>query len=171
MAKAQKKLQKSIKKTQQKQKRDYPLKNQIMYFVKTIYAILILAIFIYGITVIANKDYKLKGKTTKYDSSQIIAGQTFSKLDKEYYVVFYNFTTESALTTNIENVKDYPIYKVDLNLGINKSIISENSNTVATNASELRVNGTTLIKISEGKNIEYIEGTETVKTYLSELEK
>lgn len=171
MAKTQKKLQKSIKKIQEKQKKEYPLKNQIMYFVKTIYTILILAILIYGITVIVNKDYKLEGKATKYDSSQIMAGQTFSKLDKEYYVVFYNFTTESAVTTSIENVKNHPIYRVNLALGINKSVISEISNNIATTASELQITGTTIIKISEGKNVEYIEGTETVKTYLSNLAK
>lgn len=169
MAKTQKKLQKNIKKVKEKQKKEYPLKNQIMYFAKTIYGILIVAILIYGITVIVNKAYKLEGKETKYDMTQILAGQTFSKLDKEYYVVFYDFDEQTDITTNIDSVSKKTIYKVDLGLGNNKNIISSVGNANASNASELQVNGPTIIKITDGVNAEYIEGLDNVNTYLKSL--
>src|SRR5574344_823681 len=165
MTKEQKKLKKNIKKTSEQQKKEYPQKNQIMSFAKTIYGIIIAAILIYGITVIVNKTYVLKDES-KYDMTQILAGQTFSKLDEEYYVVFYNFNEQKDITTNIESVTDKAIYKVDLSLGNNKYVISDTGNNTAMNANDLKINGPTIIKISNGSNIEYVEGLDSVNNYL-----
>lgn len=168
MAKVQRKLKKNIKKTSEQQKKEYPQKNQIMSFAKTIYGIIIAAILIYGITVIVNKTYVLKDES-KYDMTQILAGQTFSKLDEEYYVVFYNFNEQKDITTNIESVTDKAIYKVDLSLGNNKYVISDTGNNTAMNANDLKINGPTIIKISNGSNIEYVEGLDSVNNYLKQL--
>ena len=56
-----------------------------------------------------------------------------------------------------------------IRLSINSSVISDNSNNKASNSNELRINGITLIKIENGKNIEYIEGISEVTSYLSKL--
>ncbi len=168
MAKVQRKLKKNIKKTSEQQKKEYPQKNQIMSFAKTIYGIIIAAILIYGITVIVNKTYVLKDES-KYDMTQILAGQTFSKLDEEYYVVFYNFNEQKDITTNIESVTDKAIYKVDLSLGNNKYVISDTGNNTAMTANDLKINGPTIIKISNGSNIEYVEGLDSVNNYLKQL--
>ena len=52
---------------------------------------------------------------------------------------------------------------------MNKDYISEKGNSSASTVGELKINGVTLIKIEEGKNVEYIEGSSNVETYLKNM--
>ena len=52
---------------------------------------------------------------------------------------------------------------------MNKNYLSEEGNSSASSVSELKINGVTLIKIEEGKNIEYVEGSSNVETYLKNM--
>ena len=168
MAKTMKKLQKNIKQKKEVKKEEYPLKNQILYFTKIIYIILIVIILLYGLTAIANKEYKFTGNN-KINYSTILASQTFNKGNEKYYVAFYDFKNNSDITTAIESITKSKVYKVDLSDKLNNSYIANESNKNVNNNDELKINGVTLIEIFEGKNIDYIEGTENVLSTLKEL--
>ena len=49
----------------------------------------------------------------------------------------------------------------------NKKFISEEENKKATEPSELKINGITLIKIVKGKIDKYISGSEAIEEYLN----
>ena len=55
---------------------------------------------------------------------------------------------------------------MDLSEGLNKMIISDSSNSSAQTVSDLKINGHTLIKVSGGRNVKYIEGDENIKIEL-----
>lgn len=166
MSKTQKRLKKNIKKVKEQEKKEYPIKNQILYFSKILATILILAILVSAITMIKNGTYKMDDADPVIDYKTILAGQTFSKGSEEYYVVFYK---DNSMIETIEGIKTKTIYKVDLNSAFNNSVISDESNKDAQSVTDLKINGTTLIKIEDGKNTLYIEGTDQVTTYLKKL--
>lgn len=97
-------------------------------------------------------------------------GTVFNKSDKEYYVVFDKFSNQyennvylSSLLTMYENKENkLPVYKVDMNLGINEKYASDKSNKDAQKSSDLKINGVTLIKIKNGKNVAYIEDVDKI---------
>ena len=57
------------------------------------------------------------------------------------------------------------IYTVDLSEGLNRDYQSDVSNSNATNASELKISGTTLVHFRNGKIVEYI--TDNISEYLN----
>lgn len=104
---------------------------------------------------------------------EILVGTSFSMKDSSYLVVYYDTTDEenastisSAISTYRTNNKDSHIYYVDMSNALNKSFVSEESNSSAGSASELKINGPTLINFSDGKIVEYVEGTEKIVDYL-----
>lgn len=130
----------------------------------------------YVISLIIGGDLKL-GDTTKTTPAEIqyqniIAGTTFNQSKTEYYVLFYDTKGDDAklLSSTLSNYQyslNYiPYYIVDLNDGFNKTYLSDTSNKNATKASELKINGTTLIKINNGQNVLYVEGKDAVQAIL-----
>lgn len=130
----------------------------------------------YIISMIIGGNFNLGGdkKTTpaEIQYQNIIAGTAFNQSPSEYYVLFYNTNGDDAnaitsLLSNYQYSLNYiPYYIVDLNDGFNKSYISKTSNNAATKASELKIRGTTLMKISNGQNVSYVEGLEAIQTIL-----
>lgn len=169
MSKSSKKIQKNIKNNITKKKEEYPVKNQIMTLAKVIAAILITSFLISVIVSIANKTYTLEKENNKIEN-EILAGQTFNRKDETYYVAFYEFDGEEDLESTISNIENTKIYKVDLTNKMNSQIISDTSNKKATTIDELQINGTTLIKITENKINDYIEGYDNITTYLNNLD-
>lgn len=170
MSKVKKTIQKNIQRNKEIKNQINPKRNKVLFGVKILYVTLITTILVYGITIIVKGEYKFQ--TTPeitIDYTDIVAGQSFNRNYDEYYVVFYNYDEESSLTTKILNIKTNKVFRVDLANGINKTIISDHGNKDVTNAGELRVNGTTLLKIENGNKVEYIEGIDSVTEYLSNL--
>ena len=130
-------------------------------------SILIILAFVYFITAaiktgeIGNSKDKTTTKSTEvtelYDN-MIMAKDTFNKSESEYMVIF--FSEKNAMNSVKEIMKSYSgdikLYKVNTDEKINSFVISEEENKGATNASELKIKGTTLIKISNGTIKEYI---------------
>lgn len=158
-------IQKNIKKNKEKKKNEYSEKKELINLSKIIFSILIIAIFATMLFYIVSKNYTLKKSTANIDYDEIMAGQTFTKKDNEYYVLFYEFDNDNDLSDKI-NEKKSVIYKVDLLNSFNKSILSETSNKSASKAEELKIAGPTIIKIKSGKNVEYIEGYDNIVKYL-----
>lgn len=169
MSKSSKKIQKNIKNNITKKKEEYPVKNQIMTLAKVITAILITSFIISVIVSLSNKTYTLEEKK-EIVQNEILAGQTFNRKDETYYVVFYEFNSDEDLESTISNIESPKIYKVDLSNKMNQSIISDTSNKKATTIDELQINGPTLIKITNEKITDYIEGYDNITTYLNDLD-
>ena len=129
-------------------------------------SILIIIAFVYFITATI-KTGEIGGKketTTKSDAvtelydNMILAKDTFSKANTEYMVIFFS---EKDVVDSIRAIMksysgDTKLYKVNLDEKVNSYIVSEEENMYATNAGELKIKGTTLIKINNGTIKEYI---------------
>lgn len=109
--------------------------------------------------------------TISYDN--IILGRSFSMSDSEYYVLYYDTTDSDLISIYSSLASGYkgkegalPLYIVNMGDALNKAYAGEAANYGATNASELVINGPTLIKYSNGAILEYAEGEETIRNYL-----
>lgn len=99
--------------------------------------------------------------------SEILGDDTFTMMPDEYYVLFYDFDGPSKtyydyLFTQYASTEGNYIYKVDLSNAFNTKFASTETNKNASKAGELKVKDATLIKIKNGKNVEYVEGTSQV---------
>ncbi len=136
----------------------------------TLGVVLVVFLLFYLMTVLINNSKR--GLNTKEPTKEptniqyyeILGDDTFTMNKDEYYVLFYDFDGPSAvyydyLFNQYAGIEGNAIYKVNLNSGFNKKFLSEETNKYASNASELKVKEATLIKIENGKNVDYFEGT------------
>jgi len=90
----------------------------------------------------------------------------------EYYVLFDNYENEYTKSTYInyliDKVDDIKVYKVDMSKKENAKYSAEEENSDAENATELKINGITLIKIKNGRIEDYISGKESIEEYLND---
>ena len=92
--------------------------------------------------------------------------------DAEYYVIFDDFTENpnqyltSILFRYSNEEETLPIYKVDMSNGFNTKYAGEQGNPSAQKVEDIKINGVTLIKIVNGKNVKFIEGTTNIENEL-----
>lgn len=118
-----------------------------------------------------NKDEK---EEVSIQYSEILAESTFKQKDNEYYVIYYDFSSnESVLIDAITNdlSANNKVYKVDLSKGFNKNYISKDDKikTNPKNAKELTVVNPTLIKIKNKKSVKLLKGAKNIKEYVIKL--
>lgn len=168
MSKIENRIKKNITKEKEikekLEKKENYSKKQVINLLKIIIAILLTVLVVCFIAKFANGDFK-KDEEESVDYTNIVAGQTFTRSENEYYVLFYD---DKAILDKIGSTTD-TIYKVDLNSSLNKNVVSEEGNPKAEDAESLKINGTTIIKVEGGKNVSYIEGYDEVVDYLNEL--
>ncbi len=111
---------------------------------------------------------------TEFNYNDIMLGESFNRNEKEYLVLFYdrsNGEVYSSLSNNLETYKKgkkaLTIYTVDMSNGVNSRYASSESNTNPKEASDLKINGPTLIKFTNNKVKEYVEGTDNINNFLS----
>lgn len=130
---------------------------------------------VYFVTAVIMGEISFKDKTEQKEIQyeNILAGSTFKQHDKEYIVVYYDFTDtslstiDSTISTYKESDNAKALYKVDLSLKQNKTYTTDGtSNKKPTKATELKINGPTLIYIKNNKVNTYIEGKDKIKDYL-----
>lgn len=151
--------------------------NDVSKVVKCTVIILIILVLVYLLTVYITKNStdsvikeRVDNTTIQYD--EILVGTSFNQPDDEYLVLFYNVDNDInsayyTLKSDYEAKDDaLPIYYVNLASKLNSDCISSESNESATNASELKINDTTLIKFTNNKISEYIVGAEKISDYL-----
>ena len=105
-----------------------------------------------------------------FNYDEILVGKTFSMSDSDYIVVLYDPSTSGvadAVSTYKESDDHLPIYTVNMTNTFNKKYVAEESNTSPSKASELAINGPTLIRITNNKLVDYIEGEEEINNYLN----
>ena len=157
--------------------RDLNRENSIS-FKKSLIVLIAVVVFVgivYFVTAIVQGEIKFKEEIEKHEVQyeNILAGSTFKKKDKEYIVVYYDFEgndasdIKSSISSYTSKSSAKALYKVDLSLKQNKVYTTDKkSNKKPTKATELKINGTTLIEIKDGKVKSYVEGKDKVKDYL-----
>ena len=136
--------------------------------------VLLFILAFYALTLyITNKnkdnDEEEKEKTVEISKDKIVVGRSLSMGKNDYYVIFYDYVYENSLEEMASNYKgELPIYKVNMSLGFNRQYATlEESNKNPTKASEFKINGPTLIKVSNKKVVEYVEGEDNIRTILN----
>jgi len=109
----------------------------------------------------------------QYD--EILAGQTFNRDNSDYYVFYFDFTSNyaSAYATYRESyimgLESLPMYLVDLSKGFNQNIVVTDDETTYKEKPEkledLKVKGTTILKVSNKKVVERIEGKDKISDF------
>ena len=105
---------------------------------------------------------------TEFDYEKIMIGNVFNRSENTYYVLFDNYKdykVDSYINSLIKD-SDEVVYKVDMSLSENASHVSDDNNKNASSSDELKINDITLIKISNGKIVKYLVGTEEIESYL-----
>ena len=101
---------------------------------------------------------------TQVQYAEILGGQVFNRKDNSYYVIFASSDSEFYnIYSNYTSSSDKKVYLVDLKNPLNEKYVSnDETNANASSSNELKVKNHTMIKIEDGKNVEYIEGYENI---------
>lgn len=108
------------------------------------------------------KDNKTTETTIQY--TKILASETFSQTDNEYYVIFsdsdsVNYSTYELI---VSNNKDKKIYIVDMSNPLNSKYKNEKGNSNVSSLENLKINGDTMLKVTDKKNSGYFEGSSLI---------
>ena len=148
--------------------------------VKILIGIVVILVLFYFLTV-----YLLERDTTSstidttpseadIQYQEILAGNSFSKSDSHYYVLYYDMSDEDlkSLYTNIistyedDDTKD-PIYTVDMSSTFNQKYSSDKSNPSVESLDDLEISTTTLIEFRDGNVVDYVEGEDAIRDTLN----
>ena len=171
-------IKKPIKKETKKIENN-KLDGEILSFIKIALGVGVVVLIVFGATILMNKLGVFDEGYTKPERGEIIisyedatVGTIFNRPDAEYYVVFDDFTENpnqyltSILFRYSNEEETLPIYKVDISNGFNIKYAGEQGNPSAQKVEDIKINGVTLIKIVNGKNVKYIEGTTNIENEL-----
>ncbi|NLA32323.1 MAG: hypothetical protein GX864_00020 [Mollicutes bacterium] len=143
----------------------------------TFVAMILLSLFIYFLTDVMKKKEasKKQEEIVEIDNNKILLGNLFNQSDKEYYVLVYDYKDKFIeFFDDLKNQYHDPrvkLYESDLKDGLNRRYIAEESNPKATSLDDLKISKETLIKISEGKIVKFLEGPENIRPELEKEEK
>ena len=168
---------KIMKKVEDEIDESYSLKYKIIV---VLCVIIFLALFYLLAVHITNKNSSssssndTKETSTTSDYSERLFGSSFNRSESEYLVIYYDKGNSDLFSELNTAVTDYStkddsltIYTVDMSSMYNKAYVTEeDTNKSPSNIDELRINGPTLIKITNGEVTSYVEGTESIKEYL-----
>lgn len=161
---------KQIKKEEEKRKKelkqtldfDQSIKSTII----TLVIVVVVFILLYFVTdYILNKSRKLNYKeptasNVEIQYTEILTSQVFKQKDIEYYVLFYDFKgNHKSYYDQIVTDTTKKIYTINIGSPFNKGIVSEETNKSVQRYEDLKVKEATLIKINNGKNVFYFEGS------------
>ena len=142
--------------------------------------LVVTAIFLifYGITTLVTKNKnKANNKTneeTVIQYDEILLGTLFEQTNTEYYVLISKeddmyLSTYSNLISIYQTSDDsIRVYFADLDNGFNKNYKAEKSN-ISSNLKELKLSGTTLLKIKDKNIISSYEDNVTITAHLNSL--
>ena len=171
-------VRKPIKKETKKVENN-KLDGEILSFIKIALGVGVVVLIVFGATILMNKLGVFDEGYTKPERGEIIisyedatVGTIFNRPDAEYYVIFDDFTENpnqyltSILFRYSNEEETLPIYKVDMSNGFNTKYAGEQGNPSAQKVEDIKINGVTLIKIVNGKNVKFIEGTTNIENEL-----
>lgn len=171
-------IKKPIKKETKKIENN-KLDGEILSFIKIALGVGLVVLVVFGATILMNKLGVFDEGYTKPERGEIIisyedatVGTIFNRPDAEYYVIFDEFAENpnqyltSILFRYSNEEETLPIYKVDMSNGFNTKYAGEQGNPSAQKVEDVKINGVTLIKIVNGKNVKYIEGATNIENEL-----
>ena len=182
MAKSKKK---NVKKTKKKEEiinnNNSEFYDKILNIAMVVLIIILIFSLFYLLTVyITNKNSDDSDNSKDKDNTEetvsytdIIVGRSFNIDNGEYLVIYYDKSDEENASNYTNLISEYKgqenhlnVYVVDMSNGINKKYAKDTSNPNPSNASEIAINGPTLIKFNDGVVEDYIEGYEAIEDYL-----
>lgn len=185
--KTQKKGKQVLKQVQQnnskKALKESNISPEVKQAVIILVSVVVFCFLVYFVTAVVKGEIKFgsnKKNTTpaEIQYQEILAGETFNKPDSTYYVLFIDFS-DVKFTPLMGLVDAYTkkenasyVYYVDLEKGFNTPFrTEEEANKNVSMAKDLKVKSPTMIKISDKKNVEYLEGYDTIEQTLTDLAK
>lgn len=169
-----------MKKKQKKISYQTEEQKEMIHFLIVLAVIILFVIGVYFLSkmfILDNSLFEVNYTSGAINSERAIVGTIFNRPEKDYYVMVYDESSNhavyySSLSSNYVKKQEgaLPVYHVDLNNELNKSNYVGNdgaSNKKATKPSELKFKDLTLIKISNGKIIKYLEDEESIKKELA----
>ena len=146
---------------------------------KRVVIILLCVVLLFGLmyfltTKILSEEVTKKRKQNEVTESsiqyeKILAGESFTMDQEEYYVVYYDSTdTElsKTISTYQADKKDIKLYSVDLNDGMNKKYITD-SDINTSSIENLKVKNPTLIHFKNKEVVDTITDENEIKDYLT----
>lgn len=146
---------------------------------KRVVIILLCVVLLFGLmyfltTRILSKEVTKKRKQSEVTEStiqyeKILAGESFTMEQEEYYVVYYDSTDtnlSSTIATYQADKKDIKLYSVDLNDGMNKKYITD-SDINTSSIENLKVKNPTLIHFKNKEAVDTITDENEIKDYLT----
>ena len=146
---------------------------------KRVVIILICVVLLFGLmyfltTRILSKEVTKKRKQSEVTEStiqyeKILAGESFTMEQEEYYVVYYDSTDtnlSSTIATYQADKKDIKLYSVDLNDGMNKKYITD-SDINTSSIENLKVKNPTLIHFKNKEVVDTITDENEINDYLT----
>ena len=175
---SKKKIQDEKKKIEQV---DSGFDSNVWHYITVISIVVIFICLFYLLTLYitsknGNNDSKkddTEATVSEISYSDIMVGRSFSISEGDYFVIYYDKSDEdissdcSGIVSSYSATEDsLDLYTVDMSNGLNKSYSGEESNKNPTKASDIVINGPTLIKFSGNEVVDYIEGVDNIKSYL-----
>jgi uncharacterized membrane protein len=141
---------------------------------KVVSIIILIFMIVYMITSLIINKYNFNNsdnnEKAEIQYEEIIAGDIFNQGDEQYYIMLYDFEKNDAkyinliINNKLSGEDALPVYKVDLGNGFNKIIVGDKSNQT-NDITQLKVSGTTVIRIHNKKIELFIEGIDEIKKY------
>ena len=148
---------------------------EIMNFFKILTGLLVIIGGFYLLTrfVFNNKPvYKRTNNEGSIQYNYIYLGSLLNLADDEYYVLAVdsedvsNTYILSLASTYRANNKKTPLYYADLSFELNKGFKADTSSFDASSVNTLKIKGTTLIKVKNGKITSFVEKESEIETLL-----
>lgn len=168
-----------IKENKKKNKKAFKKKEENVVLKKILIAV-VFFICIFGFFLLVtmritegNKDVTSSEVTVQFQ--EILLGSSFNRNDKSYLILYFD-KSDDQLYENFNIVgQEYnskeeklPFYTVDMSVSFNKKYATtEETNKNPQSIDDLLINGPTLIKFTNGKVVDYIEGGTEITEYLS----
>lgn len=173
-----------MRKIKQKKVKEQPVTLNDNYQAKNMFIIIIVIVVLlvplYFITTLVLDNNKQEqqqtsnNKPVEIQSEKILVGQLLNRLDSSYYVIAYKKDNKMATLFN-QYITDYKkkeehlnFYKIDLDEGLNKNYISDETN-ITDDLKNLKISDTVLFKIVDGKIDNYYVGNNDVIDALKEI--
>lgn len=150
--------------------------NEMVNLIKIILIVTAIFLIFYGITTLvadknSNNDTNPEDVVIQYD--EILLGTLFEQSNSEYYVLVtteddYNVQTYSSLVSSYKAKENaLKVYTSNLDNGFNKSYKAEETK-ISNNLQELKLKGSTLLKIKEKNIVSSYEGND-IMSHLNSL--
>lgn len=146
---------------------------ELLKVFRVLFAVVVVlgAFYLLTVAILGKGDTKDEVKETTIQYDEILAGSSFNMKEDKYVVCYFDYEDEelgelTSVLSNYSYTGKYRLYTVNMGNGFNKKYEAETSYKSPASASELAINGPTLIKFVDGKVEQYYEGVEAITGYL-----